>query len=584
MSKLEGLLNLHATSRVLLRDAAEARQANAATSVPLRLRGNRTAVIYGCVAIAIIVALLPALFFSYGYHNDFNAWAYDSHTCCDQHPETRILFANGRYFASIAENLQFYTIRDLDDLWIWRLIGILSTAGLAVFYLYVVSLSRPPTWLNACLSIALFTLPTMQFQAIWPSMYTMWTPPIFLALVATQLLLKAAEGDFVANLLARRRAARFTLQAFAALLAALFFYPISATFVLVPAAHLLFTEEQFPRRCRRMAVLATGVLGCAFVALFVFHKFVVLPRLWNVPYMGDYKFNFASDIASEAARRLAIYFRDAAYLWAGLEIPMYLGLIRLAALIGFVYVIVRAVRSSVERGELINFAMGCSLFVVAAAPLLVVHQFAQTYRVLFTMTAIVMLALFWLLKHLPIGAWRVAAIFAALGIVFSFAGVYGTSASVHAEYALYARSVANLAPREFHSIAIIRPNMSRTAFGLELRNDYGGLPLIPSVFDLLIGPRYKGEAAFDVTTLKMPADYSGALEHNDRTLPLGLTANAVVIDLSPVYGLPDFGDIRAELATVSARPSGRLCADKCRRRRRELVLAGLRQPAVPRRT
>ena len=73
--------------------------------------------------------------------------------------------------------------------------------------------------------------------------------------------------------------------------------------------------------------------------------------------------------------------------------------------------------------------MGCSLFLVAAAPLLVVHQFAQTYRSLFTMTAIEMLALFWLLKHLPIGALRVAAIFAALGIVFSFADVYGTSAS-----------------------------------------------------------------------------------------------------------------------------------------------------------
>ena len=100
-------------------------------------------------------------------------------------------------------------------------------------------------------------------------------------------------------------------------------------------------------------------------------------------------------------------------------------LIGIATLIGIAYLVVRALRRSVEQSELLNFLIGCSLFLVAAAPLLVVHQFAQTYRSLFTMTAIEMLALFWLLKQLPIGAFRLAAIFAALGIACSFADVYG---------------------------------------------------------------------------------------------------------------------------------------------------------------
>ena len=247
MSKFERLLNFHAGARFVSRDAAGEQGPSHASSVG-HFRFNRTAVIYACVPTSIIFALIPALFFSYGYHNDFNAWGYDSYTCCDQHPETRVLLAVGRYFASIAENLQFFTIHTVDDLWLWRLIGILSTAALAAYYLHIVSLGRPPTWLNACLAVALFTLPTMQFQAIWPSMYTMWTPPILLSLLAAQLLLKAAEGDFFANRFARRRAARFTLQAFAALLAGLFFYPISATFVLVPAAHLLMNDTPYPRR------------------------------------------------------------------------------------------------------------------------------------------------------------------------------------------------------------------------------------------------------------------------------------------------------------------------------------------------
>jgi hypothetical protein len=555
MSKFERLLNLHTSSRVPLRDAVAGPRPNAAAAVP-HLRANRTAVVYACVAASIIIALIPALFFTYGYHNDFNAWGYDSHTCCDQHPETRILLGVGRYFASVAENLQFFTIHNLDDLWLWRLIGILSTAALAAYYLHVVSLGRSPTWLNACLSVAVFTLPTMQFQAIWPSMYTMWTPPILLSLMAAQLLLKAGEGDFFANRFARRRATRLTLQAFAVLLAGLFFYPISATFVLVPTAHLLLNEKQYSRRIRRMALLATVVLGSGFVALFVIHKFIVLPHLSNVPYLGDYQFKFAGNVAAEATRRLDTYFLGGAYLWLGLEIPGSQALIGLAAIIGVAYLVIRGLRRSIEQGELLNFLIGCSLFLVAAAPLLVVHQFAQTYRSLFTMTAIEMLALFWLLRQLPIAALRLAAIFAVLGIVCSFADVYGTSASAHAEYAIYARSVANLTPHKFHSIVILRPNLPRKAFGLDLMNDYGSLAPIPSVFDLLIGPRYKGEAAFEVETLRMPLDYPRALEQNDATIPLAIAKDAVVIDTSSIYGLPDFADVSSQLATVSGRPHG----------------------------
>ena len=195
MSKFERLLNFHAGARFVSRDAAGEQGPSHASSVG-HFRFNRTAVIYACVLTSIIFALIPALFFSYGYHNDFNAWGYDSHTCCDQHPETRVLLAVGRYFASIAENLQFFTIHTVDDLWLWRLIGILSTAALAAYYLHIVSLGRPPTWLNACLAVALFTLPTMQFQAIWPSMYTMWTPPILLSLLAAQAFAQGRRGRF----------------------------------------------------------------------------------------------------------------------------------------------------------------------------------------------------------------------------------------------------------------------------------------------------------------------------------------------------------------------------------------------------
>ena len=35
-------------------------------------------------------------------------------------------------------------------------------------------------------------------------------------------------------------------------------------------------------------MVAAAVLGSAFVALFVIHKYIVLPHLSNVPYLGEY--------------------------------------------------------------------------------------------------------------------------------------------------------------------------------------------------------------------------------------------------------------------------------------------------------
>ena len=170
-----------------------------AASAATRLRANQTAIIYGTVAASIIIALSPALFFSYGYHNDYNAWSYNSYTCCTQQPETKMLIDLGRYFGAYAQNLQFFTIHTLGDLWLWRLIGILSTAGLAAYYLHIVSLRRSPTWQNAFLSVAVFTLPTMQFQAVWVSMFSFWTPPILLSLAGAHLLTKSTIARFLPN-------------------------------------------------------------------------------------------------------------------------------------------------------------------------------------------------------------------------------------------------------------------------------------------------------------------------------------------------------------------------------------------------
>ena len=520
--------------------------------------------VYGAVAAAIILALSPGLFFSFGYHNDYQQWAYDSHTCCMQYPETNMLIDLGRYFGAFAQNLQAFTIHTLDDLWRWRLIGILSVAGLASYYLYIVSLRRPPTWENACLSVAVFTLPTMQFQAIWVAMYVFWTPPILLSLAAVHLLIKATERGIPFELSGRRilfdrpvlwRFAGLTLLAFVSVLAACFFYPMSATFVVVPAAHLLLSENK--QRFRHVAVLSAAVLGGAFVGLFVIHKFIVLPHLSNVPYLGQYGYNLAGSSLAEILRRLSFYLWEGAYLWLSLEIPLFPKLVAAASLFAAAYLAVRVFRGSINKNVLLDILMAFGLFVVAVAPVLVVEQFAQTNRIQLAMNGIELLISFWLLRQLPIGSLRLASFFAMLGVCCSFAGVYGTSAVAHAEHVLYSKSISNVSPKGYHSIALISSTCCRMqALGFPLRGDFGALTPAPGIFDLLIGPRYNGTTAFSVTDIPLPPEAAvlRAIERNLKTVPLAIEENAIVIDSSPIYGQPSFKDIFGKLATVSARP------------------------------
>ncbi len=504
---------------------------------------------YGAVAASIIIAMSPVLFFSFGYHNDFNAWLYDS--SLGPQPEMNVLFALGRYLGALGEDLQFLTIHSLAALWGWRLVAILSTVLLATYYLHIVSLRRPPTWQNACLSVAVFTLPTMQFQAVWVSMYVFWTPPILLSLAAAHLLLKATERDVIADRGSRRRSAVLTLLAFVLVLAGCFFYPISATFVLVPAAHLLLMENK--QQVRQMAALTVPVLGSAFIALFVIHKFIVLPHLSNVPYLGEYGYNFSDSLITESLWRLGVYLRDGASLWLSLKFPIFQHVVALLFVVAAAVCAMRLLRGTIQTGVLINVLLACSLFIVAAAPLVLVQQFTATYRVMFTMTSIELLILFWLLTQFPFGALRLAALFAVLGVACAFVGVCGTAASNHADYLLFSKAVANLSPREFHSFTILRPNHERQIFGFPLDKDLGGLNPTDYIFDSLIGTRYDGKGSFDVTTLVIPPDSEN---NSDNTPQPAIEKNSIVIDTSAIYGLPAFRDIAHRFPVVSAQPRG----------------------------
>ena len=297
-----------------------------------------------------------------------------------------------------------------------------------------------------------------------------------------------------------------------------------------------------------MALLAVACVGAAFVALFVVHKFIVLPHLRHVPYLGDYAFTFSGAVVTDAAQRLSSYVQNGAFLWLGIDIPEFQEMVGLAAAIGGFYCAIRLVRGSLKAAAFSSFIMICCLFVAAAAPLLIVqpvlaylshHVYNDRDRIAGFVLAPEPIAI--PRAHIGVGLrgdWG----------IFAFVSVYGTALSSHAEYDIDVRAVARLPAEQFHAIAQLRPIAPRTAFGFDLRNDFGALSPINHIFDLLIGPRYRGDATFDVETAR-PA------EDNSDSPPLVLEKNATVIDLSPIYGWPKVSNL-SQFATVSAQPRG----------------------------
>ena len=170
---------------------------------------------------------------------------------------------------------------------------------------------------------------------------------------------------------------------------------------------------------------------------------------------------------------------------------------------------------------------------------------------MFTMTGIELLILFRLLGQFPFGSLPLAMLFATLGIGCAFVGVYGTSASNHADYVLFSKATSKLSPQQFHSITVLRPPAARQVWGIPLNKEFGGLNPTVYIFDSMIGTRYDQQALFDVTEIR------GRRGDNvDDALQPGIERNSMVIDTSPIYGLPKVKDLKERYPLVSAHPRG----------------------------
>jgi hypothetical protein len=179
--------------------------------------------------------------------------------------------------------------------------------------------------------------------------------------------------------------------------------------------------------------------------------------------------------------------------------------------------------------------------------LIAAQQFAITFRITQTMTAIELLVLFWLLSRALPSPTAVAAALAALSLPLAFISTYMVASTAAAEHALYARALTGLQPGQFHAIVVLRPEGRRKSFGLTLRKDFGGLGPSGNIGYLFMRRTPQGETTFDITEFVLPA-VTG--------VPTAIEDNAVIIDTSQFFGEPNFKDFSGRVGTVSGRPRG----------------------------
>ena len=494
------------------------------------------------VVILVFLALSPALLFSFGYHNDFWAWAYPAATFCSGHPESAITMACGRWLAAWVLNIQFMSIDSLADLWRWRLVNITTTALLAMYYLAIVQRefdvkTSPYTYRDFWLTVCIFTLPTMQLHAVWAPNFTYFTPPLLLALFASDAGLRATVAEN------RRGLAGWCVAATLAVLAALFFYPPSATFILVPVAQRLLFRGGAGER--RYALLSAAFLSTGYIGFFAIHRFILLPRFESLPALGEYHFVFNDSLVREALVRFIHYVYEAAYLWSAYElawIPLTVAVIFLAG-----FWVVGQQPAALIRELAGNLALVVGLLVLASAPMLLAYMFAKSFRVMFTSTALLLVAGWRLTLAQLTPSLKVEAMVASVAVVICFAGVWGVSQLAAWDYKQNATALSGLDKDTFHAIVLIRPEEKKRFHDYELREDFGNLNPISTIGDQLIGSRFDGHARFDVAEFNVP---------KDSLRQLLLEQNAVVVDTRPAAGWGVVPVVALLAGSVRAEPRG----------------------------
>lgn len=474
-----------------------------------------------------ILAYAPAVFFSFGFHNDYWAWGFDANWCCGPHPEAAITAAIGRILAAWLLTAQFLLIHSLEDLAIWRGVTIATLALNCLYLFHLLRREAPGAGHGpaAAATLLVFLHKTMQLNVLWASNLVYFNVPILLALAGAHLLLLAREGR-------QRPAVAVALHGLALvpLVTALFIYPPSATFLIVPPLYgLLMRRPDLFDSLRTAAVLAL-LLAAGFALYAGIHRHLVLPSLPEGVSMSTYRWELPPQpLRTALSRLLRFYLPDAANGWTiwTAKAPGFALLAAILLGLGWsVWRHWRAGRPAVALAEVVAVGALFALASLAILPNLVAEQFATSVRVLFVPGASLGIGLCWVAVRLlpPRAAMRVLAGSVAVAGCLACAGVLTTARLAEREHEAIGAALAPLDRSMRQDIVVLRSNAPRRFLGLEVNEAFRPLPPIVLIGDAFLGRRHRGEARFDLSIVSTQAGQP----------PIFVESATTVIDLQPM--------------------------------------------------
>jgi len=243
----------------------------------------------------LYLSFWPYVAFDFGFHNDFEIWAYNNTVCCSGFPETAHLIRIGRFLQAFLQNVYLSFFSDLHSLAYGRALGI-GIAALAALMLARAArrAGMEGTTANA-FGLSAFLLPPAQVNLGWVANFVPGVLNPVLVLFASLIF-----PDWQA-VISRHPSAVFRVTAAGlVLLAALFIYPPTVGLFLIPVMVRLMYRDS--RDARANALYAAAFFGCVCLAYFGIHRTYMTLAQITFPAGSLYEFSLSRHVWANLLR------------------------------------------------------------------------------------------------------------------------------------------------------------------------------------------------------------------------------------------------------------------------------------------
>ena len=361
---------------------------------------SRIVLFFAFFTVAIVYLFL--VFFSllvipFAHHNDANLWSYDQeHSLFYEHDH---LVRLGRFMGAHLLSFHLSLLNDdLFDLAISRAVAIVFAAALLAWFSIMLHKLRLKKALAFFLSAAIFTLPGMQLYILWVTNFVPGIVTILLAMISVTF----GQQIEIRQLLQRKGKSKRDVVYFAlallSLLAALYTYPPTAMFYLVPTLAVVVFSDFARWNETRLRVLRDMLIFSAGVSLyFVTHRFlapVIDPSITTSQIEASHQFRMTEDLGAKSIWFLKHYSNVSFNLWnIYSKTCISIGVLAfiISGLIIAFYLYYRRSKSKTKR--LIQIAQVVAaiiiLLILANTPILAAKGSFLAFRMTFTYSAMI---------------------------------------------------------------------------------------------------------------------------------------------------------------------------------------------------